>query len=57
MGHCEDYPCCGHTDGDPCPGRGTITEPWYCDQCGYDHSGKYLTCPADDGYDEGDDDE
>jgi hypothetical protein len=18
---CEDYPCCGHTDGDPCPDR------------------------------------
>jgi hypothetical protein len=19
MARCEDYPCCGHTDGDPCP--------------------------------------
>lgn len=21
-GYCEDYPACGHTDRDPCPGRG-----------------------------------
>lgn len=21
MARCEDYPCCGHTDGDPCPRR------------------------------------
>jgi hypothetical protein len=21
MARCEDYPCCGHTDGDPCPQR------------------------------------
>lgn len=20
---CEDYPCCGHTSGDPCPERDT----------------------------------
>jgi hypothetical protein len=21
MPRCEDYPCCGHTPGDPCPDR------------------------------------
>lgn len=21
MARCEDYPCCGHTPGDPCPER------------------------------------
>lgn len=21
MARCEDYPCCGHTQGDPCPER------------------------------------
>lgn len=21
MARCEDYPCCGHTPGDPCPDR------------------------------------
>lgn len=21
MARCEDYPCCGHTSGDPCPDR------------------------------------
>ena len=23
LGHCEDYPCCGHTETDPC------TREWY----------------------------
>ncbi len=43
-GYCEDYPCCGHRDSDPCPGRGSpMDEPWYCDDCGYMHYG--LLCP------------
>jgi len=21
MARCEDFPCCGHTSGDPCPNR------------------------------------
>ena len=21
MARCEDFPCCGHTSGDPCPDR------------------------------------
>lgn len=37
-GYCEDYPCCGHTNLDPCPGRGSgVQEPWYCDTCGVNH--------------------
>lgn len=43
-GYCEDYPCCGHTDKDPCPGRGApVDEPWYCDACGVNHIG-VLVC-------------
>lgn len=45
FGYCEDYPCCGHTDGDPCPGRGPVfSEAWYCDTCGVDHRG---LCPEE----------
>lgn len=44
-GYCEDYPCCGHTDSDPCPGRGApVDEAWYCDDCGMDHRG---LCPME----------
>lgn len=43
-GYCEDYPCCGHTDGDPCPGRAYAQEPWWCDECGAHHLG---LCPGD----------
>jgi hypothetical protein len=25
MARCEDYPCCGHTSGDPCPERHPTT--------------------------------
>lgn len=50
-GYCEDYPCCGHTDQDPCPGRGAITVPWYCDLCGCDHAASWAflmpECPED----------
>lgn len=42
--YCEDYPCCGHTDLDPCPGRSVIQEPWYCDECGIHHINE---CPGD----------
>lgn len=42
MMYCEDYPCCGHTDKDPCDPRNVISEPWYCDQCGINHYGE---CP------------
>lgn len=45
-GYCEDYPCCGHTDLDPCPGRGSVAmtgeqaaEAYYCDDCGFSHVG------------------
>lgn len=54
MSYCEDYPCCGHTDGDPCDGV-TVREPWYCDECGgYHRVGLY--CPLGD-WDEEDEDE
>jgi hypothetical protein len=42
MSRCEDYPCCGHTDLDPCDGN-VISEPWYCDDCGGYHFSLY--CP------------
>ena len=41
-GRCEDYPCCGHTDGDGCQTRPEHTsEFWYnqyerADRMGYD---------------------
>lgn len=38
MSYCEDFPCCGHTDRDPCPGRAVVDEPWYCDECGIYHA-------------------
>ena len=56
-GYCEDYPACGHTDQDPCPGRGPqamtaeeAAEAYYCDRCGYSHLGP---CPDDYDYDDG----
>lgn len=45
---CEDYPCCGHTDNNPCPGQTITDEPWYCDECGFNHAGFMVSCPADD---------
>lgn len=38
MSYCEDYPCCGHTNLDPCSGA-TTGSPDYCDICGYRHFG------------------
>lgn len=36
MARCEDYPCCGHTDGDPCPERDKngriVPRCCYCDK-------------------------
>lgn len=48
--YCEDYPCCGHTPSDPCDPRSAISEPWYCDQCGYMHYG--VGCDSFDDWDE-----
>jgi len=25
MSYCEDYPCCGHTNQDPCDGSGYVS--------------------------------
>lgn len=48
--YCEDYPCCGHTRLDPCPNEDGSPAPvamtaeeaaehYYCDICGYSHTG------------------
>jgi hypothetical protein len=45
MAYCEDYPCCGHTRLDPCPGEPVVMtaeefeEANYCDDCGFAHLG------------------
>jgi hypothetical protein len=50
-GYCEDYPSCGHTRLDPCPGQsvaytaGEWAEANYCDWCGWSHVG---SCDRDD---------
>jgi hypothetical protein len=46
--YCEDFPCCGHTSGDPCPGQGQVMtaeeayEAYWCGDCGTSHTGP---CP------------
>jgi hypothetical protein len=55
MNYCEDYPCCGHTDRDPCPGRAVVDEPWYCDDCGINHYGECPGEPDEDDEDEPED--
>jgi len=57
MTYCEDYPCCGHTDLDPCPGRSVISEPWYCDDCGTHHYTDYCTQDYLDDEDEDDEED
>jgi hypothetical protein len=37
-GHCEDYPCCGHTPSDPCAPDGK-SEAWYYAQAERDPYG------------------
>lgn len=40
-GRCEDYPCCGHTDGDGCAARPEHTKEYWLDRMtsdGYDDS-------------------
>ncbi len=44
MRYCEDYPACGHTPQDPCDPRNAITEPWWCDICGFNH---HTECPVE----------
>lgn len=53
MARCEDYPCCGHTDGLPCdwvyvpgPHDGCDHEAGYCDVADYDDD------ESDESYDE-----
>lgn len=60
MARCEDFPCCGHTDGDPCPGQGVVmtaeeaADAYWCDRCGWSHTGG---CVEDDFDEEDDEDE
>ena len=63
--YCEDYPCCGHTDQDPCA-RQPYDEPGYYDvsRPGNEHAlceHEYGLCDVDpeedpDEYDDPDDD-
>lgn len=35
MARCEDFPCCGHTNDDPCPDHDAKgREVWRCCECG-----------------------
>jgi len=55
---CEDYPCCGHTRLDPCPGQAVVMtnaealEHYWCDDCGFSHFS-----PCHEEYEEEDDDD
>ena len=54
MSYCEDYPCCGHTRLDPCPGMAVVmthgewAEAYYCDRCGGSHYGDCTDWEDDD---------
>jgi hypothetical protein len=60
-GRCEDYPCCGHTDGDGCQTLPTHTSDYYLDNpalthLGCDHNTGYCDYePYEDDEDESDD--
>lgn len=48
---CEDYPCCGHTNDDPCWPIPSDTHDWYRDpHVSCDHEAG--VCDADDNYGE-----
>lgn len=51
-GRCEDYPCCGHTDGDGCQTRPEHTSEYWASSphLGCDHEAGI--CEAYDDYDE-----
>lgn len=48
MDRCEDYPCCGHTDGLPC----NWTPPTEYPHAGCDHEAGYCQVAEDDEDDE-----
>jgi hypothetical protein len=56
-GRCEDFPCCGHTDGDPCPQpyevRGTLEyalhkaeQEWYAENARAERRAIYDNAPS-----------
>lgn len=50
-GRCEDYPCCGHTDGDGCAPLESHTADYW-------RSSPHLLCDHENGYcDDADDDD
>lgn len=55
-GRCEDYPCCGHTDGDGCQTLASHTSRYYLDNPHFLHepgSPEWYDA-QDDGYDDDD---
>jgi hypothetical protein len=58
-GRCEDYPCCGHTDGDGCQTRPWHTSAYWVDNphrmC--DHESGFCDADDDDGMGDCDDDD
>lgn len=58
MSYCEDYPCCGHTEEDPCDYSGPSADDILADPRRY-----HLHCEHEAGYcveddeDDGDDEE
>lgn len=57
--YCEDYPCCGHTENDPCPtrpGAVSLSDPWDNPHYLCDHENGDCEVDYDD-YDEDDEDE
>lgn len=56
-GRCEDYPCCGHTDGDGCQTRAVHTAAYYYDNPQYLHEPGSPEWYDAMGYDNGDQDD
>lgn len=52
-GQCEDYPCCGHTDGLGCQTTASMTSEYYADNPAMTH----LGCDHEAGYCDYEDDE
>ena len=52
MARCEDYPCCGHTDEDPCDWRGPSSADMLANPAKYhigcDHEAGYCDYEVED---------
>ena len=47
MTYCEDYPACGHNlTTNTCDPKNDITEPQYCDICGFYHHHSDIDCES-----------